>query len=143
MKDESAFHLLCDCPSLISLRMRIFSKPILGFEEYEGAPGSALLRFTLASGRFTVTPRFIHSYEHFFFLYCLILSVCLFVSSLIFRFFICVVHIKPACGDFISPTFNPSIHMIRQLLDDRFNKQGTSSAEMPTAFASQMAKDQV
>jgi hypothetical protein len=39
IKDESAFHLLCDCPSLISLRMRTFSKPILSIEEYEGAPG--------------------------------------------------------------------------------------------------------
>jgi hypothetical protein len=52
-------------------------------------------------------------YEHFFFMYCLILSVCLFVSSLIFQFFICVVHIRPdfwpACGYFISLTFNLSI----------------------------------
>jgi hypothetical protein len=31
---ESAFHLLCDCPSLISLRMRTFLKPILSVEEY-------------------------------------------------------------------------------------------------------------
>jgi hypothetical protein len=30
MEDESAFHLLCDCPSLISLRIRSFSKPIPG-----------------------------------------------------------------------------------------------------------------
>jgi hypothetical protein len=52
------------------------------------ASASALLRFT-------VTPWFVHSYEHFFFLYCLILYVCLFVSSLIFQFFICVVHIGP------------------------------------------------
>jgi hypothetical protein len=29
MDDESAFHLLCDCPSLISLRVSTFSKPIL------------------------------------------------------------------------------------------------------------------
>jgi hypothetical protein len=46
IEDESAFHLLCDCPSLISLIVRTFSKPILGVEEYEGASGSALLRFT-------------------------------------------------------------------------------------------------
>jgi hypothetical protein len=51
MEDESAFYLLCDLPSLISLRMRTFS--ILGVEEYEGASASALLRFALASGRFT------------------------------------------------------------------------------------------
>jgi hypothetical protein len=56
MEDESAFHLLCNCPNLISLRMRIFSKPILSVEEYEGASAAALLRFVLASGRFTVTP---------------------------------------------------------------------------------------
>jgi hypothetical protein len=30
MEDESAFHLLCGCHSLISLRMRTCSKPILG-----------------------------------------------------------------------------------------------------------------
>jgi hypothetical protein len=36
MKDESAFHLLCNCPSLISLRMHTISKPILSVEEYEG-----------------------------------------------------------------------------------------------------------
>jgi hypothetical protein len=58
MEDESAFHLLSNCPSLISLRMRSFSKPILSVEEYEGASASAsaLLQFALASGRFTVTP---------------------------------------------------------------------------------------
>jgi hypothetical protein len=33
MEDESAFHLLC--PSLISLRIRTFLKPILSVEEYE------------------------------------------------------------------------------------------------------------
>jgi hypothetical protein len=112
MEDESAFHLLYNCPSLISLRIRTFSKPILSVEEYEGASASALLWFALASGKFTVTPWFVHSYEHLFFLYCLILSVCLFVSSLIFQFFICVVHIRPdlwpTSGDFILPTFNPS-----------------------------------
>jgi hypothetical protein len=55
MEDELAFHLLCNCSSLISLRMRLFSNPILGVEGYEGASASALLRFALASGRFTVT----------------------------------------------------------------------------------------
>jgi hypothetical protein len=55
MEDESEFHLLCNCPSVISLRMRTFSKPILNVEEYEGASASALLQFTLASGRLTVT----------------------------------------------------------------------------------------
>jgi hypothetical protein len=47
MEDESAFHLLCNCPSLISLRMRIFSKPILSVEGYEEASASELLRFTV------------------------------------------------------------------------------------------------
>jgi hypothetical protein len=56
MEDESEYHLLCDCPSLISLRMRTFSKSILGVEEYEGASASALLRFALASNTFTLTP---------------------------------------------------------------------------------------
>jgi hypothetical protein len=56
MEDESAFHLVCNCPSLISLRMRTFSKPILSVEEYEGASVSTLLQFALASGRFFVTP---------------------------------------------------------------------------------------
>jgi hypothetical protein len=81
----SAFHLLCGCPSLITLRMRKFSKPMLGVEEYESASVSALLRFTLASGRFTVTPWFVHSYEHFFFLYCLIVPICLFFNLSIFH----------------------------------------------------------
>jgi hypothetical protein len=104
---------LCDCPILISLIMHTFSKPNLSVEEYVGASASALRRFAMASGRFTVTPRFVHSYEYFFFLYCIILSVCL---LLIFQFFICVVTVvhmrpdlRPACGDYISPTFNPSI----------------------------------
>jgi hypothetical protein len=39
-----------DSPSLISLRMRTFSKPILGIEEYEEMSASALLRFALACG---------------------------------------------------------------------------------------------
>jgi hypothetical protein len=51
IEDESAFHLLCDCHF-----QRTFSKPILGVEKYEEASASALLRFALASGRFTVTP---------------------------------------------------------------------------------------
>jgi hypothetical protein len=37
MEDESAFHLLCNCPSRIFLKMRTFSIPILTVEEYEGA----------------------------------------------------------------------------------------------------------
>jgi hypothetical protein len=41
----------CDYPSRISLRMHTFLKPILGVEEYEVTSA-----FTLASGRFTVTP---------------------------------------------------------------------------------------
>jgi hypothetical protein len=49
--EDAAFHLLCNCPSLISLRVRAFSKPILSVEEYEGTSASALLRFTLASGK--------------------------------------------------------------------------------------------
>jgi hypothetical protein len=56
LEDESAFHLLCECPSEISLRMRLFSKPILSVEEYEGASAATLLRFALASGRLSVTP---------------------------------------------------------------------------------------
>jgi hypothetical protein len=56
IEDESTFHLLCKCPSLISLEMRLFSKPILSVEEYEGASAAALLQYALASGRFTVTP---------------------------------------------------------------------------------------
>jgi hypothetical protein len=55
-EDKSTFHLLFNCPSLISLRMRTFSKPILSVEEYEESSASALLRLTLASGRLTVTP---------------------------------------------------------------------------------------
>jgi hypothetical protein len=51
MQDELAFHLLCNCPSLISLRVRTFPKPILSVEEYEGVSASEL-----TNGRFTVTP---------------------------------------------------------------------------------------
>jgi hypothetical protein len=47
MKDDSAFHLLCCCPSLISPRMRTFSKSILGVDEYERAPTTALLLIAL------------------------------------------------------------------------------------------------
>jgi hypothetical protein len=104
MEDESAFHFLCNCSSLISPRMRSFSKPILSVEEYEGVSASALLRFALTSGRLTVTPWFVHSYEHFVFFVLsnsIYLSICFF---LIFQFFICMVHIRPdlwpACGDF-------------------------------------------
>jgi hypothetical protein len=45
IEDESAFHLLSDCSSLIYLyiRMRTFSKLIPSVEEYEGASASALL----------------------------------------------------------------------------------------------------
>jgi hypothetical protein len=49
MEDELGFHFLCNCPSLISIRMRLFSKPILSVEEYEGASASALLRFAVAT----------------------------------------------------------------------------------------------
>jgi hypothetical protein len=35
MEDESSFHLLCYCSSLIYLRMLTFSNPILSVEEYE------------------------------------------------------------------------------------------------------------
>jgi hypothetical protein len=35
MEDELAFHLLCNCLILLSLRMRTFSKPMLIVEEYK------------------------------------------------------------------------------------------------------------
>jgi hypothetical protein len=105
MEDDSAFHHLYNCPSLISLRVRTFSNRILSVEENEGASASALLRFALASGRFTV----IHSS------FCTVLfNLFVYLSLFIFQFFICVVHIRPdlwpACGDSISPTLNASIH---------------------------------
>jgi hypothetical protein len=92
-EDESAFHLLCDCPSLISLRMR---KPNLGVEEYEEVPASATAAICTGK-RHIHCDSLIHSFlwTFLFFLYCLIQSGCLFISALIFRFFICVVHIKP------------------------------------------------
>jgi hypothetical protein len=37
MEDESAFHLLCNCRSLISLGVHTFSNPILSVKEYESA----------------------------------------------------------------------------------------------------------
>jgi hypothetical protein len=40
MENGLPFHLQCNCPSLISLRMRTFSKPILSVEEYKGASAS-------------------------------------------------------------------------------------------------------
>jgi hypothetical protein len=39
-------------PNLISQRMRTFSKPILGVEEYEGVSASALLAFLAFLTRF-------------------------------------------------------------------------------------------
>jgi hypothetical protein len=48
MEDETAFRLLCNCPNLISLRMRTFSKAILNVEAYEGVFASTLLRFAPA-----------------------------------------------------------------------------------------------
>jgi hypothetical protein len=61
---------------------------VVGVQEYKRASASALLRFALASSRFT--PRFVHSYEHFYFLHCLILSVCLFFRLSIF--YLCGAH---------------------------------------------------
>jgi hypothetical protein len=44
MEDELAFNLLYNCPSLIFLRVRTFSKPILmSVEECEGASAISLL----------------------------------------------------------------------------------------------------
>jgi hypothetical protein len=56
---------ICTCPSLIALRVHTFLKPIL--KNMRG-------RLHCCNSRWHI------SYEHFFFLYCLILSVCLFVS---------------------------------------------------------------
>jgi hypothetical protein len=83
MADESAFHLLWNCPSLISLRVRTFSNPILSVEKNQGASASALLRFALASGR-----SFYFSSE-----WCTLGPICC-----------------PRAEIFISPTFNTSIH---------------------------------
>jgi hypothetical protein len=84
MEDESAFHLLFNCKSLISLIMHLFSKPILSVEEYEWASASALLRFALASGIMNISSFCTVSFYLFVYL-----------SFLIFQFFICVVHIRP------------------------------------------------
>jgi hypothetical protein len=54
MEDESAFHLLCDCPSVISLRMHTFSKPILSVEEYEGASVSAVCTAAIRAGKWQI-----------------------------------------------------------------------------------------
>jgi hypothetical protein len=109
MEDESAFHLLCNCPSLISLRVRKFSKPILSVEEYEGRLRlhCCNLRLQVADSLWLLDSFILMNISSF----CTV-QLCLSISLfLIFQFFICVVQIGPdlwpACGDLISPTFNP------------------------------------
>jgi hypothetical protein len=69
--------------------MITFSKPILGVEEYEGAYASALLRFTLASGRFngdSLLDSFIPmNISSFLLSNSICLSICLFFNFLIFH----------------------------------------------------------
>jgi hypothetical protein len=83
MADESAFHLLCNCPSLISLRVRTFSNPILSVEKYQGR-----LRLHCCDSRWQVADLII-----FHLCGCTLGPIC-----------------SPRAEIFISPSFNTSIH---------------------------------
>ena len=51
LEAESAFHFLCVCPTLATLRLRIMGKPIINASEFSVLPPSAILRFASLSGR--------------------------------------------------------------------------------------------
>jgi hypothetical protein len=51
LEEETAFHFVCVCPTLASLRTRIFGKPIMNASKFTELSASAILRFALQSVR--------------------------------------------------------------------------------------------
>jgi hypothetical protein len=104
MEDESVFHLLCDCSSLISLRMRTGSGR---WRIWRGRLHMHCCdsRWQVANSLWLLDLFILMNISSI--LYCVILFVCLFVSFWSFNFFLCGAH---------SPTFNPSIKKMGNLL---------------------------
>jgi hypothetical protein len=48
---EETLHFVCVCPTLATLRTRIFGKPIMNASEFTEVLASAILRFAFQSGR--------------------------------------------------------------------------------------------
>jgi hypothetical protein len=106
VEDESLFHLLCDCPSMISLRMHTFAKQILSVQEY----GWSCCIYTAAihAGKWQIhCDSLILSFLWTFLLFVLSNSICMHICLfLVFQFFIYVVHIL-----FCPLLFHPSIQV--------------------------------
>jgi hypothetical protein len=51
LKEETAFHFVCVCPTLATLRTRILGKAVMNALEFTEVLASAILRFDFQSGR--------------------------------------------------------------------------------------------
>jgi hypothetical protein len=51
LEEETALHFVCVCPTLATLRTRIFGRPIINASEFTDVSASAILRFAFQSGR--------------------------------------------------------------------------------------------
>jgi hypothetical protein len=49
LEEETAFHFVCVCPTLATLRTRIFGKPIMNASEFAEVSASAILQFAFQS----------------------------------------------------------------------------------------------
>jgi hypothetical protein len=50
MGEETALHFVCVCPTLATLRKRIFGKPIMNASQFTEVSASAILQFAFQSG---------------------------------------------------------------------------------------------
>jgi hypothetical protein len=51
LEEEMALHFVCVCPTLATLRTRIFGKPIMNASAFTELSASAIQRFAFQSGR--------------------------------------------------------------------------------------------
>jgi hypothetical protein len=51
LEEETALHFVCVCPTLPTLRTRIFGKPIINASEFAEVLASTILRFAFQGGR--------------------------------------------------------------------------------------------
>jgi hypothetical protein len=51
LEEETALHFVCVCPTLATLRTRIFGRPIMNALEITEVSANAILRFAFQSGR--------------------------------------------------------------------------------------------
>jgi hypothetical protein len=121
LEEETGLHYVCVCPTLATLRTRIFGKPIMNAWEFTEVSASKILRFAFQSER--LESNLWHNSLKYVRGLVIVFFLSLFFYPILFRFFtIFTVHVrehirpkqKPGCRSSVSirsgsTLLNPSI----------------------------------